>query len=505
MAFSWVHVHKIVQDRIEVRNPATGESVGEVNTTTAPEIRDTAERARDAQRVWAHLSFKERARIIRRFHDLILTRRDQILDTIQAETGKARRDALAEIITVAGTARYYASQGGGHLRPKRHRPAVPGITSSEVVYKPHGLVGLITPWNYPFLLSVADSLPALLAGNAVLIKPSEVTPLSAVLAHDLLIESGLDSRLCAIVNGPGETGSEVIRNVDYVGFTGGTVTGRKVAVAAGERLIPYSLELGGKNPMVVLKGARLEQAAAGLLAGAFSNGGQTCIAVERVYVEESVFEEFAHYVADKASQLKLGWSKSWDTDMGSMISTEHAAKVLRHIRQAMDDGARVLTGGRARADLGPAFVEPTVLTDVSETSPIAREETFGPVISLYPVRNADDAIRKANDSQFGLNASVWAGRGGEARGIARQLETGSAAINSTLLIYNTFDVPMGGVKLSGIGRRHGEHGILRYTQTQSIVGSFAMGGGYDSMLMHIKSEGIVRALVGLLRAWIRLS
>ena len=289
------------------------------------------------------------------------------------------------------------------------------------------------------------------------------------------------------------------------GFTGGTVTGKKVAVAAGERLIPYSLELGGKNPMVVLKGASLEEAATGLLAGAFSNGGQTCIAVERVYVEEAVFDEFAHYVADKALQLKLGWSKSWDIDMGSMISTEHAGKVLRHIRQAMDGGARVLAGGRARPDLGSAFIEPTVMTDVSETMPVAREETFGPVVSLYPVRNAADAISRANDSQFGLNASVWAGRGVQARGIARQLQTGSAAINSTLLIYNTFDVPMGGVKLSGIGRRHGEHGILRYTQTQSIVGSLAAGGGYDSMLMRIKSEGMVRALVAVLRAWIRFS
>jgi succinate-semialdehyde dehydrogenase/glutarate-semialdehyde dehydrogenase len=494
-----------VQERIEIRNPATNEPVGYVDTTEPSEIGEVAARAREAQRQWRGSSFNERARIIRRFHDLILTRRHQILDTIQAETGKARRDALAEVVTVAGTARYYVSHGAEHLRPKRHEPAVPGITSAEVIYKPHGLVGLITPWNYPFLLGIADAVPALLAGNAVLIKPSELTPLSAILARDLLIESGLNSRLCGIVNGPGETGAELIQHVDYVGFTGGTVTGRKVAVAAAERLIPYSLELGGKNPMVVLKGAPLEQAATGLLAGAFSNSGQTCIAVERVYVEDSVFDEFAQHVVNKASKLKLGWARSWDIDMGSMISSEHAGKVLGHIRQAVDGGAQVLTGGRARADLGSAFVEPTVLTHANETMPVAREETFGPVVTLYPVRNADEAITKANDSQFGLNASVWAGKGVRAREIARQLDTGSAAINSTLLIYNTFDVPMGGVKLSGIGRRHGEHGILRYTQAQSIVGSVAIGGGYDSMLMRIKSEGMVRALVGALRAWMRFS
>jgi acyl-CoA reductase-like NAD-dependent aldehyde dehydrogenase len=275
-----------------------------------------------------------------------------------------------------------------------------------------------------------------------------------------------------------------------------------VAIAAGERLIPYSLELGGKNPMVVLKGAPLDEAAIGLVAGAFSNGGETCIAVERVYVEDSIFEQFSKHLVDKVSRLRLGWSKSWDIDMGSMISRAHAEKVLGHIRQAVENGAQVLTGGRARTDLGSAFVEPTVLTDVNDSMTIAREETFGPVVSLYRVGTAAEAIAQANDSRFGLNASVWAGRAFQAHEIARQLETGSAAINSTLLIYNTFGVPMGGVKLSGIGRRHGEHGILRYTQTQSIVGSIALGGGYDSMLMRMRSEGMVRALVGVLRAWI---
>jgi len=337
-----------------------------------------------------------------------------------------------------------------------------------------------------------------------LIKPSELTPLSAILARDLLIESGLDSRLVGVVTGPGETGSQLIQHVDYIGFTGGTVTGRKVAVAASERLIPYSLELGGKNPMIVLQGAPLDEAAAGLLAGAFANSGQTCIAVERIYVEESVYDEFARHVVEKASRLRLGWSNSWDIDMGSLISRTHAGKVLGHIEQAVQRGARVLTGGRARTDLGPTFIEPTVLSHVDNTMSVASEETFGPVVSLYPVKSADEAIAKANDSRFGLNASVWAGRAGQAREIARRLETGSAAVNSTLLIYNSFDVPMGGVKLSGIGRRHGEYGILRYTQTQSIVGSIALGGGYDSMLLRIKDEGMVRMLIGALRTWIRL-
>ncbi len=492
-----------MEERIEVRNPATAQVVGQVAIAGPSEIRDAVQRARQAQKPWNRLRFRERARIVRRFHDLILTRRNQILDTIQAETGKARRDALAELITVAGTARYYLSHGEQTLQPKRRRPALPAITSAELIYKAHGLVGLITPWNYPFLLSIADALPALLAGNAVLIKPSELTPLSAILARDLLIESGLDPHLAIVLSGPGETGSQLIQHVDYVGFTGGTSTGRKVAVAAGERLIPYSLELGGKNPMVVLKGARLDEAAMGLLAGAFANSGQTCIAVERVYVEEPIYEDFSRNVVDRVSKLKLGWSTSWDVDIGSMISREHANKVLGHIQQAVDHGARVLSGGRARTDLGAAFVEPTVLSHVDGSMSVAHEETFGPVVSLYRVRDSEEAIAKANDSRFGLNASVWAGKETYAREIARQLETGSVAVNSTLLIYNSFDVPMGGVKLSGIGRRHGEHGILRYTQAQSIVRSGALGGGYDSVLMRIKIERKARALVAPLRAWIR--
>src|SRR5215475_5153198 len=252
------------------------------------------------------LTFSDRARIIRRFHDLMLDRRRVVLDTIQSESGKTRRDALAEVVSVAGTARYYVAHGAGHLQARRRSPAVPLVTSAEIVYKPHGVVGLITPWNYPFLLGIADALPALLAGNAVVVKPSELTPLSAVLARDLLIESGIDPDLIALVHGAGDVGNELIRHVDYIGFTGGTVTGRKVAVAASERLIPYSLELGGKNPMIVLAGASLEDAATGLIAGAFGNSGQTCISIERVYVEESIYEQFAGRVAAKASELKLG-------------------------------------------------------------------------------------------------------------------------------------------------------------------------------------------------------
>jgi acyl-CoA reductase-like NAD-dependent aldehyde dehydrogenase len=384
---------------------------------------------------------------------------------------------------------------------KRHRSAVPLVTSAHVVYKPHGLVGLISPWNYPFLLGIADALPALLAGNAVIIKPSELTPLSAMLARELLVESGLDPDLAIVANGFGHTGAELIQHVDYAGFTGGIETGRKVAIAASERLIPYSLELGGKNPMIVLEGAPIEQAATGLIAGAFGNSGQTCISIERVFVDQTVFDEFAHRVAEKTANLKMGYSRSWDLDVGSLISTRHAAKVLEHVENAVRGGAKILTGGKRRADLGEAFVEPTVLAGVTESMSVSREETFGPVVALYPVHGAEEAIARANDSAYGLNASVWTGKGNQARELARRLETGSTAINSALLIYNSYDVPMGGVKQSGIGRRHGAQGILRYTQAQSIVASVATGGGYDALGLRIRNEKAARALIQTMKLW----
>ncbi len=489
---------------IEVRNPATGQAVGAVSLASKDDVRQAVERAAQAQSRWSRLSFDQRARIVRRFHDLILDSRDRILDTIQSETGKTRRDALAELLTVAGTARYYLAHGEAIIADKRRRPALRGFTAAEVVYKPHGVVGLITPWNYPFLLSIGDALPALLAGNAVVIKPSELTPLSAELAQGLIRESGADSDLVAVVHGDGEVGAELIRHVNYVGFTGGTATGRKVAMAASERLIPYSLELGGKNPMIVLEGAPLEEAATGFIAGAFANSGQACISIERVYVQEAIYDRFVERIIGRTQRLKVGWSNGWDTDVGSLISVEHASKVLNRIDAAVAGGAKILAGGRLRRDLGPAFVEPTLISNATDAMPISHEETFGPVVAVYVVKDAEEAIRRANNSHYGLNASVWAKDRRQAGSIARRLETGSVAVNSTLLIYNTFDVPMGGTKRSGIGRRHGEYGILRYTQAQAVVTSTPIRGGYDSVVLNIKSERAAKALVSAVRLWRRI-
>jgi succinate-semialdehyde dehydrogenase/glutarate-semialdehyde dehydrogenase len=488
---------------LQVWNPATGKLVGEVEPSSSETIGAASSQARAAQKDWRRRSFRERAEILARFHDLVIDRSGSVLDTIQSETGKSRRDALAELVTLAGTVRYYLTHGERFLSSRRKRGPIPLLTRSVIDYRPHGLVGSITPWNYPFLLAMGDAIPALLAGNATLLKPSEWTPLSAELGKTLLVESGLDPALLSVVHGGSDVGSALISHVDYVAFTGGASTGRKVAVAASERLIPFSLELGGKNPMIVLKEAPLEKAAAALVAGAFANAGQTCIAVERVYVEAPIFDNFAQLVVDGANRLRIGWSQSYDVDMGSMIRPAHAAKVRERIEGAVHAGAFRLTPSRG-SDLGPAFVEPTVLANVNPEDVIDREETFGPAISLHRVENREKAIALANDSRYGLNASVWAGGSGPAMEIARRLETGTVGINAALMVYNAFDLPMGGVKQSGIGRRHGEKGILRFTQEHSIAQSFEMGGGYDGMLAHIQSDRSVTAILKLVRLWRRI-
>ncbi len=486
---------------LRIHNPATGEFVGEVAVATAADIAAAAERARAAQPAWAALPLRRRAAVLRRFHDRLFAHRDELLDTIQRETGKCRRDAFAELVAVASTTRHYLVHGGRHLAERAARGALPLATSARVRHPPIGLVGCVTPWNYPFLLAIGDALPALLAGNAVLLKPSEATPLSAELAARWLRDSGLPAEVLQTVHGPGsEVGAELLARVDAVAFTGSVATGRKVAAAAAERLIPCSLELGGKNPMIVLAGAPLEAAVSGLITGAFHNGGQTCIGIERVYVERSIFEPFAARAVERTRALRLGWSLDWDLDMGSLIGAAHAQKVLSHVRDAVAKGARVLAGGEARADLGPTFVAPTLLAGVTEEMTLHREETFGPVVALHPVAaGAEEAVRRANDTPYGLNASIWSGDGARSLALARQVEAGSVGVNATLLVYDSLAVPMGGMKHSGLGRRHGREGILRFTRAQSVVASVAAGGGYETLLTRVTSPRRARLLAAFYR------
>lgn len=482
---------------LEIRNPVTGEVVGSVPRADGDRVAHAVERARAAQPAWGEAGFGHRARVVRRFAERLKQRQEEILDILQDETGKTRRDALAEVLTVVRTCQYYLAHGRRFLAERRQPGAVPGLTGARESFAPHGVVGFVTPWNYPLILGIGDAIPALLAGNAVVVKPSELTPLSAVAAVELLAEAGLPGELAQLVHGGGEVGAQLVERVDYVAFTGSAATGRKVAVAAGERLIPYSLELGGKNPLVVLDGAPIDRAVEGFVAGAFFNAGQTCIAVERAYVERTIYDEFVDKAVARAQRLALGYSRAWDLDVGSLISTTHADKVMRQIEQARDLGAEVLTGGHRRPDLGPAFVEPTLLADVPRAAELHDEETFGPVVALYPVDDADEAVERANDTPYGLNASIWGPNGRRSLAIARRLDTGSASINSALLIYHSFAVPMGGVKQSGVGRRHGAIGIRRFTQSRSIVSSTSLAGGYDGILSRVKSAAGARLLAAL--------
>ncbi|MEZ5332808.1 MAG: aldehyde dehydrogenase family protein [Thermoanaerobaculia bacterium] len=292
--------------------------------------------------------------------------------------------------------------------------------------------------------------------------------------------------------------------MDAVAFTGSAATGRAIAAAAAERLIPCSLELGGKNPMVVLDGADLDEAAAGLMTGAFYNCGQTCIAIERVYVEKGSYDGLVERAAARTRDLAVGWSLGWEMDVGSQVSRSHADKVSRHLEDAVAHGARLAVGGRRREDLGPAFVEPTLLTDVPPEAELASRETFGPVVAIYRAENEDEAIEAANDTPFGLNASVWAGSREQALEVAGRIEAGAVGVNSTLLVYHTLDVPMGGMKQSGLGRRHGRPGLLRFTQSRSIVSGPSFGGGYEALLARTDSARKANAIARLFRLRARL-
>lgn len=449
--------------------PFDGALVGEVPDCTPDDVDEAARRARAAQRAWSTRPVSERCRIALRFADLLLDRREQVLDLTQVETGKARISAFEELADLALVARYYGRAAPELLRPARRRGAVPGLTRTVEHRCPVGLVGVISPWNYPLDLAVGDALPALLAGNAVVLKPDPQTPFTALLAVELLVEAGLPAELLQVVTGGATVGSAVVDAVDFVMFTGSTATGRQVAERCGRRLIGFSAELGGKNPLLVLADADLPRTVEGAVRACFSNTGQLCISAERLYVEDAVYDAFASAFVARTQRLRVGPGLTWEAEMGSLVSERQLAVVERHVADAVSRGARVLTGGRRRPDLGPLFYEPTVLEGVTDEMVVAREETFGPVVALHRVRDADEAVERANDSSYGLNASVWStpARGA---GIATRLRAGTVNVNDGYAAtWASHDAPMGGVRDSGLGRRHGREGLVKYTEAQTVA------------------------------------
>lgn len=459
------------RQRLRVDSPLSGEMLGEVPRVGEATVAKAVRRAARAQPMWAARSFRDRAEVFLACHDLILERQDEILDLIQAETGKARKHAFEEVADVALVCRYYALNAERHLQSRRRRGALPGLTTAWEHHPPLGVVGFIAPWNYPLTLAITDAIAALMAGNGVVVKPDSQTPFTALWALELLHRSGLPVDLAQVVTGIGsEIGTALIDAVDYITFTGSTETGRLVAGMAGERLIGCSLELGGKNSMLVLADADIDEAVEGAIRGAFSNAGQLCISIERLLVARKIFETFSRRFVTRSRQLKLGAAFDYEADMGSLTSAEQLATVKRHVSDAIDKGARLLTGGRSRPDLGPYFYEPTILCDVSPEMSVWHDETFGPVVALMAFDSIDEAIDTANATRYGLNASLWTGNLSRGAELARRLEAGTVNVNeSYAAAWASIDAPMGGFKDSGLGRRHGAAGILRYVETQTVA------------------------------------
>jgi succinate-semialdehyde dehydrogenase / glutarate-semialdehyde dehydrogenase len=460
-----------VRTPIEVVAPFTGEVVGAVPASTEADIAEAARLARAAQPAWATSPFRDRARIFLRLHDLLLTRQDEVMDLIQLETGKARKDAFEEVADVAVCCRYYAHTAEHHLRSRRRRGSMPLLTRVWEHHHPVGLVGFITPWNYPLSMALSDVAPALMAGNAALVKPDHQTPFTALWAARLADEAGLPRHLLQVVNGDGaRIGKFVIDAVDHIAFTGSTAVGRIVATQAAERLMGCSLELGGKNAMVVLDDADLDAAADAAVRGCFSNAGQLCVSMERILVHQRVFNEFSRRFVERTRRMRMGADSGWDTEMGCLVSNAQLERVRAHYDDAVAKGARVLCGGRPRLDLGPTFFEATVLTDVTEDMLLFDQETFGPIVALYPFATDDDAVERVNASRYGLNAAVWSRHPRRAHVLARRIQAGTVNINETYAAaWSSVDAPMGGFKESGLGRRHGAEGILRYTETQTVA------------------------------------
>jgi len=459
----------VAEAELVVRCPFDNSVYGVLPQTGPAAVGPAVVRARQAQAEWARTPVARRSRVFTMLARLVLANRDRILDTIQAETGKARLSAFEEVVDAARAVRVFATAAPAALRPTRRPGAIPVLTRTIEHHRPVGVVGIINPWNYPFNLPASDAAQALLAGNAVVLKPDSRTPFTALLLAELLAEAGLPDGLFQVLPGSGAVlGPALVDQVDYLMFTGSTATGRTLATACAQRLIGFSAELGGKNPLLVLADANIPAAAAGTVRAAFANTGQVCVGIERAYVATEVYEEFVAEVQAQVSRLRLGVGYDWNIDVGSLASATQLDAATAHVEDAVSKGASVLAGGRARPDLGPFCFEPTVLSGVTDEMAVCREETFGPVLSLYRVESEDEAVEHANDSRYGLNASVWSARRGPA--VASRLRIGTVNVNEGYAAaWGSHAAPMGGMGESGLGRRHGRQGLMKYTEPQTVA------------------------------------
>jgi succinate-semialdehyde dehydrogenase/glutarate-semialdehyde dehydrogenase len=453
-----------------LREVYTGEVLVELPQSTPADIERAFAEARAAQTAWARTPLAERLAVFKRAHTLFIDNAHLIADLIQAESGKNRRMALEETCDPPMVMSHYLKRAPKLLGPKRRGGPVPIVSSSTEVRVPKGVIGVIAPWNFPFATGLSDAIPALIAGNAVVVKPDNKTALSPLFGISLLEQAGLPRGLFQVVCGEGpDIGPTLIDNANYVMFTGSTNTGRVIGERAGRNLIGCCLELGGKNPMIVLEDADLDETVQGALFGVFGNTGQICMHIERIYLPESTYDEFRDKFVAAAEALEIGASYDFGPELGSLISPEHRDRVRAHVEDAVAKGAIVLTGGKARDDLGPAFFEPTVLEGVTTDMLAGSTETFGPVVALHRYRTLDEAIALANDTDYGLNASVWGRDLKAAHQVALRIESGNVNINDSLATaFASKGTPSGGVKKSGVGSRHGDSGLTKYTDVQNV-------------------------------------
>jgi succinate-semialdehyde dehydrogenase/glutarate-semialdehyde dehydrogenase len=456
---------------VPVSSPLDDAPLANIPQSSEEDVAEAFRRARVAQAAWARTSLEERSAALLRLHDLVLDRTPEILDLITLESGKARKHAYDEAAHVALTARYYARTGHKHLDTQRRSGVIPVLTRVDHNRIPKGVVGIISPWNYPLTMAISDGLPALMAGNAVVTKPDAQTMLTALLGAQLLEEAGFPRDLWMVVAGPGrELGTPIIERSDYICFTGSTATGKIIARQCAERLIGCSLELGGKNPILVLRDADVELAAEGAVRACFSNAGQLCVSTERMFVADQVYDRFVERFVARTKAMTLGATLDWEVDMGTLISKDQLDTAVAHVEDAVAKGATVLAGGRARPDLAPYFFEPTILEGVTPEMTCFGNETFGPVVSVYRFHDEADAVARANEGEYGLNGSIYSRDGDRARAIAKQIKCGTVNINEGFAsAFGSIDSPMGGMRESGMGRRQGSEGIHRYTESQTVA------------------------------------
>ena len=455
--------------RYRLKNPVTLEPVGDFEAASEHEVRAAVECARKVQPDWAGLGFEARGRFLQRAVQQLLERQDEFVATIVAETGKPTVEAFAsEIVTSCDVLTWYAKRAHRILADRTLPVHLVKNKKLRIAYRPLGVVGIITPWNFPFVLSLNPTAQALMAGNAVILKPSEITAFSGQLLQELFDAAGLPEGVFQVVTGDGETGRALCEaGVDKISFTGSVATGRKIGEACGRNLTPCTLELGGKDPMIVCADADLERAANGAVFGAFANSGQVCISTERVYVVEEVADEFTRRVVEKTATLRQG--TGGEADVGSMITPTQLEIVERHVDDAVAQGARVLAGGRRNPAYEGFFYEPTVLADVTHEMQVMTDETFGPVLPIMRVRDVAEAVERANATRYGLNASVWTQDRRAGAELAKSIEAGAVVVNDCMVTYGVTEAPFGGRKDSGVGQVNGEIGLRSYCHAQSIL------------------------------------